>query len=709
MHAVDGDGTTGDRTTATSTGSPATGTALRQPWLHDLVLVLAAPTQAWSGADGQVRRGGVQGVLHADRRMLARCVLTVGGEEPAPVGHHGDGGDAHVFLGVARGLGDPGPDPTVRVERRREVEPGLLREQVALVSTATSAVECDVELRVAVDLTPLDDVKAGRSGTATPPTEVGPELVWRDGAVRVGLRAHGAEARVEHDGPEPVVVVRWRVQVAPGGTVARELLVSLADDHAVVVSPARPATWAAPELRSADRRLAPVVEQAVADLRLLRLATADARDEEFLAAGAPWFLTLFGRDSLWAARMLLPLGTELAASTLRVLARRQGRGVDPDTAEEPGKILHEVRGQAFHLAAEAHVVGSADRSLPPVYYGTIDATPLWALTLHDAHRWGLGDDEVAPLLPALEGALTWLVEHGDADGDHLLEYVDTSGHGLSNQGWKDSGDAVRRVDGSLAHPPVALCEVQGYAYAAALRGADLLERFGRGGTDRYREWAGRLRAEFARRFWVEDAVGPFPAIALDGDKRPVVSLTSNVGHLLGTGLLDADGVDAVARRLVAPDMLSGFGIRTMSSAAAGYSPTGYHVGSVWPHDTAICLAGLAAEGRAEVAPVAEALLASLHAFDGRPPELFAGDARSAHPVPVPYPAACRPQAWSAAAAVTLLSSVLGLSVDVPAGHVSASPVAPWPLGATVVEGLRAGGDPLAVAVDDAGAAEVTWR
>ncbi|MGJ7442479.1 glycogen debranching N-terminal domain-containing protein [Aquipuribacter sp. MA13-6] len=676
----------------------------RQPWVHDLALVLAAPTQAWSGRDGQVRDAGVQGFLHADRRFVRECVVTVDGEEPSPLTAHDDGGDAHVFLGVARSLGDTGADPTVRVERRREVEPGLVREQVAVVSTASAPVSCVVQVRVGADLAPLDSVKGGHRHPLVAPTDVGgPEAVWVLDGFRGTMRAHGADWSVDGD----TVVVSWRVDVDPGHSVTRELLFGLHDTGAVVTSPSRPASWRSLDVVSADRRLAPVLSRALDDLRLLRLTTTDAPDEEFLGAGAPWFLTLFGRDSLWAARMMLPVTTDLAASTLRVLAARQGTRVDPDTAQQPGKILHEVRGASFSLG-EAHADDGVDRSLPPVYYGTIDATPLWVLTLSDAWRWGMADDAVEPLLPTLEGALTWLVEHGDADGDHLLEYVDSSGHGLSNQGWKDSGDAVRRIDGSLAHAPVALCEVQGYAYAAALAGADLLEAHGRPGTDRWREWAARLRTEFHRRFWVEDAKGPFPAIALDGDKRPVVSLTSNVGHLLGTGLLDAEEVDHVARRIAAPDMLSGFGVRTMSRDAAGYSPTGYHVGSVWPHDTAICLAGLAAEGRAEVAPVAEALLGALHAFDGRPPELFAGDARSAHPRPVPYPAACRPQAWSAAAAVSLLASVTGLRADAPAGSVTASPVQPWSFGDTTVAGLRAGGRDLGLSVDEAGGATVTW-
>ncbi len=677
--------------------------APQQPWLHDLSLTLAAPTQVWSAPDGQVggtaRRSGLEGVLHGDRRVLSLLRLDVDGHEPAPVGTHGVRGDTSTYVAVPRHLGDPGPDPTVRVERRRDVEPGLVRERYTISSTAAEPVTCTLGLLVAADLAPLDGVKAG-----TGPAEVAPEgvgghvLTWQQDSLRAVLRLPGAHTTRTGERARAT----WDVVVPPGQSVTHELLLTLDDARAAVTAPSREAGWSAVEVDSADRRLAPVLERCLDDLRLLRLAApgADGVEEEFVGAGAPWFLTLFGRDSLWTARMLLPVTTDLAMSTLRLLAHRQGTRTDDTTAEEPGKILHEVRSAGFSLGED----DGADRHLPPVYYGTIDATPLWALTLHDAWRWGAPDDEVERLLPALERALAWQVEHGDADGDGLLEYVDRSGHGLSNQGWKDSGDAVRRSDGSRASSPLALAEVQGYAYAAAVRGAELLDAFGRPGADRWREWAERLRREFARRFWVEDALGAFPAIALDRDKRPVVSLTSNIGHLLGTGILDPDGVDVVARRLVGPDMLSGFGIRTLSTQAAGYSPSGYHVGSVWPHDTAICLAGLAAEQRAETAPVADALLAALTAFDGRPPELFAGDSRSAQPAPLPYPAACRPQAWSAASAVSLVGSVLGLRPD--RDRLEVDPVRPWSFGATRVSGLGTHGRPVDIEVSADGVGSV---
>ena len=673
----------------------------KQPWLHDLSLTLAAPTQVWSAFDGQVAPGGLAGVHHGDLRVLCLFRLEVDGREPTPVAHHGLRGDTHSFVSVPRHLGDPGADSTVRVVRRRDVEPGLVRETYTVSSTAEEPVACTLGLRVAADLAPMDAVKAGETIVRQAPTGVGGHVLsWEHDTLRAVMRLPGARTSDEGDH----ALALWDVVVPPGESVTHELLLTLDSHRAVVKAPQREAGWSQVVVESADRRLAPVLERSLNDLRLLRLAApgADGVEEEFVGAGAPWFLTLFGRDSLWTARMLMPVTTDLAMSTLRLLAHHQGTVTDDATAEEPGKILHEVRSASFSLGED----DGGDRHLPPVYYGTIDATPLWALTLHDAWSWGAPEEQVEALLPALERALSWQVEHGDADGDVLLEYVDRSGHGLSNQGWKDSGDAVRRSDGSRASSPLALAEVQGYAYAAAVRGADLLEAFGRPGADRWREWAQRLRTEFARRFWVEDAVGPFPAIALDKDKRPVVSVTSNIGHLLGTGILDPEGVDVVSRRLVGHDMLSGFGIRTLSTQAAGYSPTGYHVGSVWPHDTAICLAGLAAEQRPETAVVAEALLSALAAFDGRPPELFAGDARSSQPAPLPYPAACRPQAWSAASAVSLVSSVLGVHPDREAG-LQVGPVRPWSFGATRVAGLGTHGRPVGIEVSPDGAGVVT--
>ncbi|WP_375390121.1 amylo-alpha-1,6-glucosidase, partial [uncultured Amnibacterium sp.] len=331
--------------------------------------------------------------------------------------------------------------------------------------------------------------------------------------------------------------------------------------------------------------------------------------------------------------------------TLRVLARIQGTATDDATGERPGGIVHELR-RGDNALGDGAVV------LPPRYYGTIDATPLWILLLHDAWRAGLPDSAVRDLLPALTAALGWLRDAVPADG--FLAYLDTSGHGLANQGWKDSGDSVQWRDGTLASGPIALCEVQAYAHEAALAAVVLLRAIGDGAeADGWQRWAADLKARFRPAFWVDDADGGFPAIALDAHGRAVDSLTSNIGHLLGTGILDARDEARVAALLVDERLDSGYGVRTLATDMAGYWPLGYHGGSVWTHDTAIAVRGLLRAGfPAEARRLAEGLLLASRAFDARMPELHGGDPALAG-APVPYPAACRPQAWSAAAAIVV--------------------------------------------------------
>jgi glycogen debranching enzyme len=474
---------------------------------------------------------------------------------------------------------------------------------------------------------------------------------WRSGATTVRLDPGGAE--VDLGRPRELLLV-WPLTVPARGITTVSWTLSVEDEGSVVVAP----VTAALDARSlaaglADRvaaagvvepRLRPWLERSLSDLNSLRMATAADPGDTFFAAGAPWYLTLFGRDSLWTARMLLPLDVEHAGWTLRVLARLQGTTTDPGSAEAPGKIMHELRRGQYAFG---------ETSLPPLYYGTIDATPLWVCLLHDAWRAGLAPAAVEELLPALESALDWLSEHGDADGDGFCEYVDESGRGLANQGWKDSADAVRFADGSQAVGPVALCEVQGYAYEAAMSGAALLEAFSRPGAARHREWAAQLAARFRDQFWCGSGEDRYPALALDGHKQRVDSVTSNIGHLVGTGLLSTEEELLVARRLARDDLDSGLGLRTMSALDGGYSPLSYHCGSVWPHDTAIVVRGLVGAGLLEhAAGLVEGLLAASVAFDQRLPELWSGEGR-----PVPYPAACRPQAWSAAAAVVVGSAL----------------------------------------------------
>ncbi|QGN57137.1 amylo-alpha-1,6-glucosidase [Nostocoides sp. HKS02] len=327
---------------------------------------------------------------------------------------------------------------------------------------------------------------------------------------------------------------------------------------------------------------------------------------------------MFGRDSIWTARLALPIGTELAAGTLRALARRQGTKHDALRAEEPGKILHEVRRVAY-ADPTSHL------ELPPVYYGTVDATSLWICLLHDAWRWGMPEHEVRALLPELRAATTWLTDIAPG-ADGLLTYVDRSGTGLANQGWKDSSDSIRWRDGRIADAPIALIEAQAYAVEAARAAATLLLALGTdddaGRAQLLEAFADNLQGVVRRRFWVGAGESAYPAMAVDGHGEAVTGLGSNMGHGLGTGLFTAQEATRVTDVLTEPRMLGKHGIATYASDNGGFNPLGYHTGSVWTHDTAICALGMLREGhRAESALVAQRLLAAAEAFDYRYPEL----------------------------------------------------------------------------------------
>ncbi|GIF50058.1 glycogen debranching enzyme [Asanoa ferruginea] len=657
-----------------------------QPLLHDLISTVRAPASVLCEPSGQIRAVGVQGMFHADVRVLSRAELSLDGRSVVPVANSPIGVGATAFVGLARWLGDPGPDPTVRVTRTRRLVPEGLDETITVTSTAAEPVSTVVSLAVDADLAPISPVKAGKTA-AVDVRRSG--LTWSAGDLSVAVTA-SADATVHDD------TVSWAVTVAPHTSVAVSWQLRVTDPAALVRAPAAKAEWSRPTVTADDRRIERLVARSLDDLESLRLSLSTGPGDTFLGAGVPWYLTLFGRDSLWAARMLLPLGTEIAEGTLRVLAAHQGTAVDRDTGEAPGKILHELR------RADTHA------SLPAAYFGSVDSTLLWISLLHDAWRWGLPAATVESLIPALEAALGWLGTYSDADGDGFLEYIDETGRGLANQGWKDSGDSIRFRTGQIATAPIALVEVQGYAYEAALHGAALLDAFDRPGAARWRDYAEAMAARFRDKFWVDGPTGSYPALALDRDKRPVDALTSNIGHLLGTGLLTAKETAQVADLLAAPAMSGGFGLRTMSTQDAAFSPLSYHCGSVWAHDTAIVIDRLARSGHAAAATtLADGLLAAAESFDYQLPELFGGDDRDALGRPVPYPAACRPQAWAAAAGVTLLHAATGLRPDVPAGTVSVTPLADAPLGAVTARGFRVGDASVDVTVAADGTASVS--
>ncbi|MBO0983531.1 glycogen debranching N-terminal domain-containing protein [Rathayibacter sp. SD072] len=646
-----------------------------QPLLHEAVVLLRAPSQLWCDEAGEVGGQPIHGLYHGDVRVLAGAALLVGGLPLEPISAGRDGASSARFTGLARRLDDAAADPRFRVVRSRTVAAGSLRESIRLESALPDAVATRLELALESDFSLVHVVKAGLRGDADVRTEAGDgSVVWTSGSTRADVRAPGASIAAGS-----TTTLSWDVVVPAHGAVEVEWSIAMEDSAAVVAGAPGPAEWSGTTVDAGDSRLASWCRVALDDLDALRMVTVDRPDEPFLAAGAPWFFTLFGRDSIWAARMLLPLGTGIAGSTLRVLAGLQGTEHVAGTAEQPGKIMHELRSTTLEIPGEGV-------SLPPLYFGTVDATALWVCLLHDAWRWGLPDSEVEALLPALEAALRWLRDSGDSDGDGLLEYVDTTGHGLANQGWKDSGDSIQWRDGSLAEGPIALCEVQAYAYEAAIGGAALLDRFGRDGSD-WREWAAALKTRFAESFWIDTADGGYPAIALDAQKRPVDTVTSNIGHLLGTGILAPERAARVAELLVSPELSSGYGLRTMSTDSDGYWPLSYHGGTVWAHDTAIAVTGLARDGfGAEATTLARGLLAAAEGFGYRMPELHSGDSADVSPAPVPYPAACRPQAWSAAAAVAVLSAALGLA---PGGEaLVVAPLSPALAGPIRVDGIR---------------------
>ncbi|MEV6702095.1 glycogen debranching N-terminal domain-containing protein [Streptomyces sp. NPDC051453] len=674
-----------------------------QPFVHDAILAIWAPSFVASRPDGDIA-APVDGFYHGDRRFLSSLRISAEGAHLTATNSALESADRATFDAVLRGVAQLTPDPAVTLRRDRSVEPGRFRETVTVHNSGSLEAHFTLGITAESDFAAMDAVKSGARTPLAGPRDEGDGLAWVSKGNRMTLtaRVHGPTDPDSIPAPASVDGTRgswaFTIVLAPGETWTCTLEGVAESATPTPFAPAaredRP--WADLQLTSADSDFARLVAQSEQDLARLLLADPEAPGDLFVGAGAPWYLTLFGRDSLWTARMLLPLGTELAAGTLRTLARRQGRAVVSATEEQPGKILHEVR-------AEAQETEDGTR-LPAQYYGTIDATPLWICLLHDAWRWGMPPEEVATLLPHLEAALNWLVEYGDPDGDGLLEYIDSTGTGLANQGWKDSGDSVRFRDGSLATPPIALCEVQAYAHEAAVAGATLLDAFDRPGGDRYRDWAARLREAFRRGFWATDEHGRYPAIALDTDKRPVDAVTSGLGHLLGTGLLDDEEERLVADRLLSPGLSDAFGLRTYATGNGGYNPLGYHVGSVWPHDTAIAVHGLARAGYPDHARhLAENLIAAGPAFDSRLPELFAGTARSESSRPAPYPASCRPQAWAAAASVAVLQALLGLDADVPAGRMSIQPVASGLLPLTVT-GLRVAGHELSVSVAADGSA-----
>jgi glycogen debranching enzyme len=650
---------------------------------------------AISRLNGDIEPGGAQGLFFEDTRFVSAWRLRVDGAGLQSLASI----PLLPFAAMFVSRGQPRPDQsdsTLFVERSRYVGNGM-REDLVLRNFGREPAVCSITFDLVADFAHLFEVKESRVQVR------GDHSAAVAGTVmRFAYDNSGVSRCLEVVFPPEACVTpglaELDVVVPPGGQWSTTLEFRLAVDGEPVElryeagAPVELSTpvrrlrqWesTAPRVHCDDEGVNATFRQSQRDLGALRIFDPEHPERAAIAAGAPWFMTLFGRDSLLTSLMTLDVDSGLAASTLLTLARMQGERSEALTEEQPGKILHEVRrGLTTVLDAQA---GS-------VYYGSVDSTPLFVVLLGELFEWGVDDDTLAQLLPHADRALTWVKRFGDSDGDGFVEYRRATEHGLANQGWKDSFDGVNFADGRLAEAPIALCEVQGYVYAAFLARAEIAGKLGDlAVAGEYRERAAALKLAFNERFWLGDR-GYF-AMGLDGEKAPIDSLTSNIGHCLWSGIVDDDKAKRTAEQLCGPEMFTGWGVRTLASSMARYNPVSYHNGSVWPHDTAICAAGLARYGlREEASAVTVAILQAAEAFGGRLPELFCGFDRDAFPVPVPYPASCSPQAWASAAPFLLLrDSLLRLRPSVPDGTVACTPSVPAEFGTLTVENLMLGG------------------
>jgi glycogen debranching enzyme len=432
-------------------------------------------------------------------------------------------------------------------------------------------------------------------------------------------------------------------------------------------------TWqsSVTRIEPADIRLQFAYERAIEDLAALRLHEQGGSSEHWMpAAGLPWFMALFGRDSLIASMQAMIAEPSVANGTLERLAKWQADADDPVRDMEPGKIPHELRvGEWAHFGLVPH----------RPYYGTADATPLYLLLLAEHHRW-LGDAKaLAPFKKVAERCLEWIDKYGDRDGDGFQEYGPRSPSGYRNQAWRDAHDGVLDETGVSPELPIGTCEMQAYVYGAKLQMAPLFEAWDDGErAARLRAEAAELRSKFLETFWL-DSAGEV-ALAIDGRKRAVATVTSNPGHCLWMGILDARRGRIAGERLLERDMFSGYGLRTLSEQHPSYDPHSYQRGSVWPHDTVIAAAGLRRYGLVEHAwRIMDGLLTAVMCFeDIQMPELFSGLPKEEFAVPVPYRMANVPQAWAAGAVLQMVRVLLGLEPDMPNGRLYIDPaLPPW--------------------------------
>jgi glycogen debranching enzyme len=660
---------------------------------------------------------GELGFYHEGTRHLRWLELRLHGDRPLILSAEGSPANDRILIGLANAdlPTDDGPIPrnSIYIDRLVTLRAPHLVQALTISSYHDRRCVVTLEILFAADFRDVFEVRGMHRAQRG---ELLPER--REGG-HVRLAYHGRDDVVRFTDvrfePAPHTIASNRavytLTLEPGAAQRVDVTVSAStrDEPPSAAIAARTLRASAYGLAAESARVktdnevfSAFLQQSVADVQML---LTDTPEGPVPYAGVPWYVAPFGRDSIITALQLLPYHAHVAAGTLRFLAARQGRAHDAFKDEEPGKILHELR-----LGEMANC-----REIPFIpYYGTIDATPLFVVLLTEYVRW-TGDLALArELWPAAQAALAWMRDSGDRDGDGYLEYATQSSLGLANQGWKDSEDSVSHASGALADAPIALAEVQGYAYAALAGAAELADALGdREEAERRRREAAALFERFNRDFWLPQE--EFYALALDGDKRPCAVVASNAGHCLWSGIVPEPRAPAVAKRLLADDMYTGWGIRTLSARARRYNPMSYHNGSVWPHDNAIAAAGLRRYRLGSLAlTVATGLFeASRHFGQSRLPELFCGFTRRPGHGPISYPVACSPQAWAAGSGLQLLTTMLGLEADALAGRLTlVSPQLPPWLRDVEIYDLRVGSSSLDVAIGrgrDGAAVELIGR
>jgi len=643
-----------------------------------------------STENGDIEVKSGEGFFHADMRHLSTWQLLIDGEPMYVLA------SACVDYFSARVVGTlasagPGTNPPITITRDRFIAGGV-HEDLVVTNNSEKACKLTLELCFGSD---FGDILQCRSQPKkdgkvwVEPEEQEVTLTYKRGDYRRGTTITFNEpCQIERDR------AIFKLELGPRGEWSTCIDVAPVVDGETRRPRRRCGSFGQPEgergpsldewldasptIETSNVTLARTYRQSLVDLASLRFEPFEGLSASLTAGGLPWFMALFGRDSLTTAYQILPFQPLSTKATLEALARLQATEDDPFRDAEPGKILHELRlGELAALGDEPH----------SPYYGSHESTPLFLIVLDEYDRWTGDRDLVRSLEPAARAALRWLEDEGDLDGDGYIEYRKRSPKGLDNQGWKDSENAIVFADGRLAEPPIATCELQGYAYDARVRTARLARTVWSDVplAKRLEADAEALRERFDRDFWI--ARRGHYALALDGAKQPVDAMTSNVGQLLWSGIVPEERAEAVVSRLRQPDMFTGFGIRTMSSEDGAYNPIEYHNGTVWPHDTALIAEGMRRYGfREQASRLVLALIDAAGKFDHRLPELFAGIARDEAAMPVRYPTASSPQAWAAGAPLLGLRTLLGF--DPGDDELMADPHVPDAIGQLGLRGLR---------------------